>query len=386
MVDNKKAADRLTDAPEKEVVFQFAEPEPLGVSGTVLALKKVTFGFAKEKNNTDNKQAEGTEAEDDSKQTAAASSSEEANDEKDAAEADADNAEAVAAKDDETDESAASTAATAKPVKTFRVSGGDSNSADQQKKKPLMVASINIKTAPQQSDSEFKRSEEKRLLKNVNVIFRNVSMDISPASRIAVLGVNGSGKSTLLNSLMGVYTPVLGSYYVHHNLRMAYFTQHHVEQIDLSMTPLEHMIKLFPSQKEHALRAQLGRFGITGGLATQLMATLSGGQRSRVVFATITYHRPHFLLLDEPTNHLDWASIEALIKAIDDFKGAVIIVSHDQNLLSRVGKELYVVDSQRISRFEGSFEEYRKQMIRKLRIEEGGEGEDDNDGDDDGDG
>jgi ATP-binding cassette subfamily F protein 3 len=100
----------------------------------------------------------------------------------------------------------------------------------------------------------------------------------------------------------------------HHNLRLAYFSQHHMDSLDLALTPLQHMTVAFPKEKEQVLRVQLARFGIGGDLAVQLMATLSGGQKSRVVFATVTMSHPQLLIFDEPTNHLDFEAIAALTK------------------------------------------------------------------------
>ncbi len=187
-------------------------------------------------------------------------------------------------------------------------------------------------------------------------------------------GNNGNGKTSLLNILMGVLEPTVGTRFAHHNLRLAYFTQHHVDSLDLSMTPLQHITAQYSNSgvKEYVFRAHLGRFGITGPLAMQLMATLSGGQRSRVVMATVTFQRPHILVLDEPTNHLDFASIDALISAIEEYSGAVLVVSHDADLIERVGKELWVVANQRVTRWDGSFEAYKRKILKELEEAEAG--------------
>jgi ATP-binding cassette subfamily F protein 3 len=149
------------------------------------------------------------------------------------------------------------------------------------------------------------------------------------------------GKSTLLELLVGNLEPSKGEIYRSHKLRIGYFTQHHVDQLNLNTTSLEHMMTMFKEVKEQQIRAHLGAFGIGGKLAVQKMSTLSGGQKSRVVFAQITFQEPHILILDEPTNHLDFDSIKALTDAISEFEGAVIIVSHDQSLISKVANELY---------------------------------------------
>ncbi len=113
------------------------------------------------------------------------------------------------------------------------------------------------------------------------------------------------------------------------------------------------------------MRAHLGSFGVSGNLALQKIGTLSGGQKSRVVFATITYQEPHMLVLDEPTNHLDFDTIEALTNAIAEYEGAVIVVSHDQALISTVAEEMYVVGKGQVKKYSGSFEDYKASVLKE---------------------
>jgi ATP-binding cassette subfamily F protein 3 len=164
-------------------------------------------------------------------------------------------------------------------------------------------------------------SSDRRLL------FENVSLGLDMESRVALVGPNGVGKSTLLKILLGELQPGpdstgrVGSVTRASRLRIGYFSQHHVDQLDLRLTALESFQKAHPLAKPLAIRAHLGGMGLGGTLALQRMSTLSGGQKSRVAFAQIMWQAPHLLLLDEPTNHLDLDAVEALIHALVDFDG-----------------------------------------------------------------
>nr|ADE76637.1 unknown [Picea sitchensis] len=143
---------------------------------------------------------------------------------------------------------------------------------------------------------------------------------------------------------------------------MAVFSQHHVDGLDLSSNPLLYMMRCFPGVLEQKLRAHLGSFGITGNLALQPMYTLSGGQKSRVAFAKITFNKPHILLLDEPSNHLDLDAVEALIQGLILFQGGVLMVSHDEHLISGSVDQLWVVSEGRATPFNGTFQDYKKTL------------------------
>jgi len=193
---------------------------------------------------------------------------------------------------------------------------------------------------------------------NEEDLLENVTLDIQQTSRIAILGRNGVGKSTLMDLIGGKLQPRQGEIYRHHNLRIAYFSQHHVQQLDLSCSAVEYLMQTFPGLKEHDCRQHLGGFGIAGNLALQTMLTLSGGQKSRVVLALVTFKEPHILILDEPTNHLDFESIEALIESLKKFTGGLLFVSHDQHLIAELGHDLWVVSNQTAKKFDGSFDDY----------------------------
>jgi len=201
-------------------------------------------------------------------------------------------------------------------------------------------------------------------------LFSNVNLSLNMNSRVVILGDNGSGKSTLLNLIMGNLTPINGEIWRHHNLKIGYFNQHYVDQLDVSLSPLEHMVKTFQNvqgDKEKVFRSHLGSFGLSGGLALQKIGTLSGGQKSRVIFAAITFLTPHMLILDEPTNHLDFNTIQAFIDALTAFEGPIIVVTHDQSLIyeiENIGGELYVVRKGSVKKFDSTFDDYKVQVLK----------------------
>nr|XP_017512870.2 ATP-binding cassette sub-family F member 3 isoform X2 [Manis javanica] len=166
-----------------------------------------------------------------------------------------------------------------------------------------------------------------------HVIFSRLSVSADLESRICVVGENGAGKSTMLKLLMGNLAPVRGIRHAHRNLKIGYFSQHHVEQLDLNVSAVELLAHRFPGRPEEEYRHQLGRYGISGELAMRPVASLSGGQKSRVAFAQMTMPCPNFYILDEPTNHLDMETIEALGRALNSFRGGVILVSHDERFI-----------------------------------------------------
>lgn len=192
------------------------------------------------------------------------------------------------------------------------------------------------------------------------IMFKNLNFGIDLDSRIAMVGPNGIGKSTILKLIAGDLQPTSGTVFRSAKVRIAVFSQHHVDGLDLSSNPLLYMMRCYPGVPEQKLRSHLGSLGVTGNLALQPMYTLSGGQKSRVAFAKITFKKPHIILLDEPSNHLDLDAVEALIQGLVLFQGGVLMVSHDEHLISGSVEELWVVSQGKVTPFHGTFQDYKK--------------------------
>ncbi|XP_014260173.1 ATP-binding cassette sub-family F member 3 [Cimex lectularius] len=198
------------------------------------------------------------------------------------------------------------------------------------------------------------------------IILKNVELGATLESRICIVGDNGAGKTTLLKLILGLLTPTAGTRVVHRNLRFAYFSQHHVDQLQMNCSSVELLQQAFPGKPIEEYRRQLGSFGISGDLALQVVASLSGGQKSRVAFAKMCMSNPNFLILDEPTNHLDIETIEALGHAVNKYTGGVILVSHDERLIRMVCKELWVCGQGTVKSLEGGFDQYREIVEKEL--------------------
>ncbi|KAK4875584.1 hypothetical protein RN001_012006 [Aquatica leii] len=198
------------------------------------------------------------------------------------------------------------------------------------------------------------------------IVFSNVNLGATLESRICIVGDNGAGKTTLLKIIMGLLTPTSGICQAHRNLKFGYFSQHHVDQLDMNVNSIELLQASYPGKPIETYRRQLGSFGISGDLALQTVGSLSGGQKSRVAFARMCMGYPNFLVLDEPTNHLDIETIEALGKGINNYNGGVILVSHDERLIRMVCTELWVCGNEKVQSIEGGFDEYRKIVEREL--------------------
>ena len=196
-------------------------------------------------------------------------------------------------------------------------------------------------------------------------ILSRLNLRLDPDDRIALLGRNGNGKTTLARLLAAQLKPMDGAMHATSKMRVGYFTQYQVEELDRSETPLQHMSVLMKGATPGAVRSQLGRFGFSGQKATTEVGKLSGGERARLALALITRDAPHMLILDEPTNHLDVDAREALIQALNDYTGAVVMVSHDRHMLEMTADRLVLVDSGTAREFDGSIEDYIAFVLAK---------------------
>ncbi|KAG0174243.1 hypothetical protein DFQ28_002840 [Apophysomyces sp. BC1034] len=210
----------------------------------------------------------------------------------------------------------------------------------------------------QMNDVTFGYNPEKTIIRDIN-------LDLRMDSRVAIVGPNGAGKSTMLKLLTEENKPSSGIVHRNGRLRIAYFTQHHIDQLDLTKSAVAFMADKFPGRTEEDYRRHLGAFGITGMVGLQVMKTLSGGQKSRVAFACLSAQSPHVLVLDEPTNHLDMESMDALQKALGLFKGGVIIVSHDERFINEVCQEIWICEGGALKKFSGTIKDYKELVCPK---------------------
>ena len=194
-------------------------------------------------------------------------------------------------------------------------------------------------------------------------VLSRLDLRIDPDDRVALLGRNGNGKTTLARLLAGQLQPMGGSLVASGKLRVGYFAQHQIEELVADETPLQHMERLLPEAKPGEVRAQLGRFGFSGDKANVEVRQLSGGERARLSLALITRDAPHILILDEPTNHLDIEARDALVEALSEFGGAVVVVSHDRHLLGLIADRLILVDEGTARAFDGSLDDYRDMVL-----------------------
>eukprot|EP01083_Nonionella_stella_P076863 209611_1 len=181
------------------------------------------------------------------------------------------------------------------------------------------------------------------------ILLNGIDCNLDLKSRVGVIGANGSGKTTLIHLMIGRLAPLYGEVLRNRKTNLALFTQHHIDQLDLSKSALDYLLDKYKedcNKQHHAaewVRNKLGQYGLSGELVEQRMCYLSGGQKSRVAFTSLTWKSPNFIIMDEPTNHLDIETIEGLIGAIERFKGGLLIVSHDQHFLNAIATDYWAL-------------------------------------------
>ena len=202
-------------------------------------------------------------------------------------------------------------------------------------------------------------------------VLREVNLTLRAGARIGLLGANGAGKSTLVRTLAGELPPMAGERRAGKGLQVGYFAQQQLEQLRPDESPLQHLVRLDGRAREQDLRDFLGGFDFSGQMADAPVGRFSGGEKSRLILALLVWRRPNLLLLDEPTNHLDLDTREALTVALQEFEGAVVLVSHDRHLLRATAEEFLVVADSRASPFDGDLEDYRDWLAGRRRDEAG---------------
>jgi ATP-binding cassette subfamily F protein 3 len=202
------------------------------------------------------------------------------------------------------------------------------------------------------------------------IVVKLASLTIAAGDRIGLLGPNGAGKSSLIKILAGDMLPLLGTRREAQDLKIGYFAQHQLEQLRLDESPLWHVQQLDKTATEKDLRNFLGGFDFRGDKVSEAVRPFSGGEKARLVLALLVYQNPNLLLLDEPTNHLDLEMRHALSVALQDFQGAMVVVSHDRHLLRSVTDQLLLVSGGKILPFDGDLDDYRVWLTEQKKTEE----------------
>ena len=194
-------------------------------------------------------------------------------------------------------------------------------------------------------------------------VLQGLNLRIDQDDRIALLGQNGNGKSTFAKLIAGKLAPLSGQVFGAKRVDVGYFAQHQLDELNPLATPYDHMLKLMPEATEAQRRTRLGTYGFSADKADTKCAKLSGGEKARLLLALAAFHAPHLLILDEPTNHLDVDSREALVQALAEYEGAVILISHDRHLIEACADRLWVVRGGTVRSYDGDMDSYRAELL-----------------------
>ncbi len=201
-------------------------------------------------------------------------------------------------------------------------------------------------------------------------ILKRLNLILNPGDRIALLGPNGEGKSTLVKTLIGELQLLSGAIHRSPHLKIGYYAQHQLEQLDCKLSPVETIQQLTPDATEQTIRDYLGGFNFIGDMATHSIRHFSGGEKARLALAKLVWQKPNLLLLDEPTNHLDLGMRAAIEIALQSYEGALVLISHDRHLLRTAVDDFYLVFQQQVQPFKGSLEDYHQWLPNKARAKE----------------
>ena len=220
---------------------------------------------------------------------------------------------------------------------------------------------------PKDLPERLMQLEKAQLGYGETTILQQISLDLRAGDRIGLIGPNGAGKSTLIKALASELKPMAGAVHQHDKMKLGYFAQHQLEQLRPERSALQHLQDAFPEQTEAELRNHLGRFGFVGDRVFEAVAPFSGGEKARLVLALLVRHGPNLLLLDEPTNHLDLDMRYALSTALQEFEGAVVLISHDRHLLRVCCDKLLLVAQGKAKIYEDDLDAYARWLLQERK-------------------
>ena len=229
------------------------------------------------------------------------------------------------------------------------------------------IAPINLSGPEHLLSPPMVRFDEVALGYGETTVLRNLNVTVDPDDRIGLLGRNGEGKSTFAKGLLGILQAQDGHIRAHRKMRVGYFAQHEVDALNESASAYDHVVELMPDATEAERRSCLAQFGLGAKNAETAAGDLSGGEKARLIFSLIGFHKPHLLVLDEPTNHLDIDSREELVRALNDYSGAVLLISHDRALLQASTERLWMVGDGTVTPYDGTLDDYRNMQAERVR-------------------